>query len=584
MVLRPPASLSDRVRSGMDRVRLRRGQGLAALRIMNRAGVLRSIRPQHLARMALSARGSLVGPHLAVMLHAQMRPDHPAVIDPHRRLSYAELEQEVNQLCHALVARGVGPGDRVALMLPNCAEFIVALEALPRIGATAVQIGARLKAGEVGYILDNSHPRAMIYHASMADVVAEARRQTGGLEPEQLLVVGTEAGTGAAAVAGQPYAGALRDQPGDRPPPVRRRARRNGHGTGAEATEEIDSGVIVYTSGTTGKPKGASRSFSQTGLDAVAEMVERIGISNQDRHLVVCPLYHSAAPAFAIILLSLGATVVVADHFEAEAVLALIARERITSAFMVPTQLVRLTAVEPAVRARHDTSSLRWILSGAAQLTTETARRFQETYGPIVWNFYGATETGLVTLAGPSDHTSRPGTVGRLLPGNRIRILGEDKREVAPGEVGELYVQNATLISGYHGDPGATDSAMQGGFFSVGDLARVDADGYIYLASRIHDMVISGGVNIYPAEIEEHLHRHPDVLEAAVVGVPDDEWGERLKAFVVKRPGSALSAEDVIGFCREGLADFKRPREVEFLEALPRNPTGKVLKRELRAR
>jgi fatty-acyl-CoA synthase len=285
-----------------------------------------------------------------------------------------------------------------------------------------------------------------------------------------------------------------------------------------------------------------------------------------------------------MMMLTLGASLVVTDHFDAEEILALIEREAVTSTFMVPTMLVRLSALDPAVRARHDTSSVRWVLSGAAPLPTETARRFQEIYGPILWNFYGSTETGLVTLAGPEDHTAHPGTVGRPLAGNEIRILDESGGELPTGMVGELYVRNSMLISEYHGDAAATRGAMRDGFFSVGDLARIEEDGHVYLASRVHDMVISGGVNIYPAEIEEHLHLHPEVLEAAVVGVPDEEWGERLKAFVVRRPGSTLSEEEIVQFCRDGLADYKRPREVVFVDSLPRNPTGKVLKRELRVR
>jgi fatty-acyl-CoA synthase len=221
-------------------------------------------------------------------------------------------------------------------------------------------------------------------------------------------------------------------------------------------------------------------------------------------------------------------------------------------------------------------------MSGAAPLSTETARRFQAAFGRMLWNFYGATETGLVTLAGPADHVAHPGTVGRALAGNELRILDENGREVPRGQVGELYVRNAMLIAGYHRDEAATRGAMRDGFFSVGDLARIDESGHVYLPSRVHDMVISGGVNIYPAEIEEHLHRHPDILEAAVLGVPDEEWGERLKAFVVRRPGSHLREDDVVQYCRESLADFKCPREVMFVESLPRNPTGKVLKRELR--
>ncbi|HEX7839761.1 MAG TPA: AMP-binding protein, partial [Kofleriaceae bacterium] len=341
-------------------------------------------------------------------------------------------------------------------------------------------------------------------------------------------------------------------------------------------------GMIVYTSGTTGKSKGAQRDWKSTGYEAVADLVLQVGIRADERHLVVCPLYHSAAPAFVAIVQSLGGTIVLMNHFDPEGALDLIARERVTSSLMVPTMLVRIASLPSDVIARHDTSSLRWVMSGAAPLSTEAARRFMARFGPILWNFYGATETGLVTLAGPDDHLSRPGTIGRALAGNEIRLADDAGREVGPGEVGELYARNSMLITGYHRNAEATAASQRDGFFSVGDLARRDADGYYYLESRKHDMVISGGVNIYPREIEDLLHTHPAILDAAVIGVPDPEWGETLRAFVVLRDGQALSEQEVIEFCRGGLADFKRPRKVSFVRELPRNPTGKVLKRELR--
>jgi fatty-acyl-CoA synthase len=200
----------------------------------------------------------------------------------------------------------------------------------------------------------------------------------------------------------------------------------------------------------------------------------------------------------------------------------------------------------------------------------------------VLWNFYGATETGLVTLAGPDDHVARPGTIGRALRGNSLRLLADDGSQVPVGSVGEFYARNNMLIAGYHKNQDATESAQRDGHFSVGDLARVDADGYYYLESRKHDMVISGGVNIYPREIEDHLHTHPSILEVAVIGVPDPEWGETLKAFVVLRPGRSITESEVSEFCKAALADYKRPRKVVFIDELPRNPTGKVLKRELR--
>jgi fatty-acyl-CoA synthase len=563
----PPSRLTDQLRVKLARVRSTGQQGVAVARILSHAAVLPALRPAAMGRFLGSIRKAVMGPHLAMTFQSHLRPGAPVVVDGRRRLTYAELEREVNQLAHALVGLGVQPGDRVAIMLPNCLEFVAALSALPRIGATAVQIGYRLKAGEIAYILEHAAPRALIYHAAYAGEVDGARAASGGPEASQLIVVGEPLTESSGAAAGRSYDDFLIGQPGDRAPA--RRSRDSG-------------GVIVYTSGTTGKPKGARRRFSKTGLSAVADLMRQVGMSHRDRHLVVCPLYHSAAPAFAIMMMTLGASLVISDHFDAEEVLALIEREAVTSTFMVPVMLARLAALDPAVRARHDTSSLRWVLSGAAPLPTDTARRFQDAFGPILWNFYGATETGLVTLAGPGDHAARPGTIGRTLAGNDLRIIDAEGRQLPTGEVGELYVRNSMLISDYHGDEAATRGAMLDGFFSVGDLARIDQDGYVYLASRVHDMVISGGVNIYPAEIEEHLHSHPEVVEAAVIGVPDEEWGERLKAFVVRRPGSQLSSDEVVQFCRDKLADFKRPREVVFVDALPRNPTGKVLKRELR--
>ena len=536
-------------------------------RVLSSTRVLSGVRPRGLASFLRSIRGLAVGPHLVAMLHAHNQPDKECIVEGDRRITWGEFDARTNQLCHALVARGVRGGDKVALMLPNGADYLIAQQALARLGAFAVQIGYRLKGGEVAHILDNAEPRVILANAAYQDVIAEAREHVGSTAPVILL----DAAAGAALGGFERWDDALAGQPTDRPPRVDK-----GDGSGG--------GVIVYTSGTTGKPKGAARKWKQTGLEAVAEMMLAVGMRADDRHLVLCPLYHSAAPAFVAITFTLGGTVVLQNHFEPETALATIERERITSTLVVPTMLVRINALPPEVRRRYDTSSLRWVMSGAAPLATDTARAFMESFGPVLWNFYGSTETGLVTLAGPGDHVTRPGTVGRALRGNEIRILGEDGRELPRGEVGELYARNSMLIAGYHRNPDATSSSMRDGFFSVGDLARVDADGYYYLESRKHDMVISGGVNIYPREIEDHLHNHPAVLEAAVIGVPDAEWGESLRAYVVVRAGQHLTEADVVDYCRGSLADYKRPRQVVFLDELPRNPTGKVLKRELRLR
>ena len=548
-----------------------RGERLAfAARVMRGTGLAGALRLRGAVPFARDARRVRVGPHLAVMLHARMSPHKEALVDcgasgPPRRWTWATLDRACNHLAHALAARG-GAGRPIACLLGNRAEYVIAQQALARIGATAVQIGTRSKPAEIAYILDNAEPHVALIGAEHVEAFAAAQQLAATAVAARVIVCG-DAGTLPAAWTR--WDDALAEAPDDAPPAV------GPHDGG---------GVIVYTSGTTGKPKGAARNFKQTGIEAVADLMLQVGVHHDDRHLVTCPLYHSAAPAFVAVLMSIGATVVLMEHFEPEAALAIVERERITCTLVVPTMLVRLIALPDDVRRRYDTSPLRWVMSAAAPLATETARRFMDRFGPILWNFYGATETGVVTLAGPDDHLRRPGTVGRLLRGNEVRLYREGGGEVAPGEVGELYAKNSMRIVGYHKDPDATARSQRDGFFSVGDLARVDADGFYYLESRKHDMVISGGVNIYPREIEDHLMTHPAVQDVAVVGVPDEEWGEALRAFVVVRAGCTLTAAEVADHCRAALADYKRPRQVVFIDELPRNPTGKVLKRELRER
>jgi fatty-acyl-CoA synthase len=548
----------------LGKLRVRVERALFFGKVIRAAGVVQPVRPSSFARFVRDARQTRLGPHVAVMFHAAAHPDKEAIVEygAHgvRRYTWGELEAAINRLCNALIERGVRGGSRVALMLPNSSEYLIAQQALARIGASAVQIGYRLKAGEIAFILDNSDPIATIVYDEYAAAMADARAQAnkGGA----LIVCGETP----AANGGEEWGRALAGASPQMPP--------RQHGDGG--------GVIVYTSGTTGKPKGAARSWKKTGFESVAEIIHDIGMRADDRHLVVCPLYHSAAPAFVAIMMALGATIVMQNHFDPEQTLEIIANERVTCSLMVPTMLIRMTNLPPETLAKYDTSSLRWVMSGAAPLSPDAARRWMQQFGPKLWNFYGATETGFVTLAGPDDHVSRPGTIGRVVRGAQIRLLDDDGREVPAGTVGELYARTPTLISGYHGNDDATQSAQRDGYFSVGDVARVDADGYYYLESRKHDMVISGGVNIYPREIEDHLSSHPAILEAAVIGVPDPEWGETLRAFVVLRDGQRLTEAEVIQYCRDGLADYKRPRKVTFLPEMPRNPTGKILKRELR--
>jgi len=310
-------------------------------------------------------------------------------------------------------------------------------------------------------------------------------------------------------------------------------------------------------------------------------MLTELPMRADDRHLAVCPLYHSTAFAFATITLLLGGSVHVAAKFDPEATLATIARERITTTAVVPTMLHRMMQLPREVRERHDTRSLRAVFSGGAPLSGTLAREVIEELGHVLYNFYGATETGINTVATPDELVRSPGTIGHAVGGNDIRILAEDGRGVPAGRPGGLFVKNSMLVT-YHGDADATRASMRDGYFSVGDLAHRDANGLYHLDGRKRDMLISGGVNVYPAEVEEVLATHPAVGEVAVVGVPDADLGERVRAFIALRHDAVADAPELIAYARSKLSGPKVPKEIVFLSELPKNPTGKILKRELR--
>jgi fatty-acyl-CoA synthase len=347
------------------------------------------------------------------------------------------------------------------------------------------------------------------------------------------------------------------------------------------AEDDESAAVVTYTSGTTGKPKGAVRRFPREVFVSTLEFIAQTPMRADDVHLAVCPLYHMTAYGFLTFTHVLGGTVVIADEFKPETFLSLVDHHRVTSTALVPTMLHRLIALGEPEIARHRTRSLRAIYCGGSALTGQLAAQAMDALGDVLYNFYGATETGLVTLATPADLRAAPGTIGRALPHNEIVLVDDSGQPVRPGEVGELYVKNGQLVAGYHGDEAATRNSMLGDRFSVGDLARVDRQGRYFIEGRKRDMIITGGVNVYPTEIESAIEEHPSVFEAAVVGVADAEWGERVKAFVVAKPGVSIDEADLKAYLRGKVASPKIPREYAFVASLPRNATGKVLKREL---
>src|SRR6266849_2128245 len=335
---------------------------------------------------------------------------------------------------------------------------------------------------------------------------------------------------------------------------------------------------MIYTSGTTGHPKGAWRP-NGVNIENVLQVVSIFGLNQSDVHLVCGPGYHSAVAFFATLHGVLGATNVIQRKFEAEGALDLIERHRVTTTFMAPTLLQRL--VDAQDRRPRDLSSLRALILGAAPCPHALKVRAEAALGPVLWEFYGATETGINTVLRPEDQLRKPGSCGTPVPGQEIRLAGPDGRKVPDGTPGEFMVRNSWLAEYYH-RPEATGKSLHDGFFSVGDVAYRDDEGYYFICGRMVDMVISAGVNIYPAEVEAVLHAHPAVMDAAVIGVPDDQWGESVKAVIQLRPGISASADELIAFCDRRLADYKKPRTVDFVDELPRDAAGKLLKRKIR--
>ena len=505
--------------------------------------------------------------------HVRANPQGLALVDGEIRRTWDAWEERACRLGSFLRERlGVAPGDRVAWMLYNRAEYYDLNYALQKIGCLGVPVGYRLTGPEAAYIVDNSDAKAVVCQDLFAERLASALAEMPKVSPKRFVVVGDQV----------PWQRHLRKGTG------LEEAVALGAGERFPAAGTALGGSIIYTSGTTGRPKGAFRDPGDPGMRSnIAKLmlgiVQAFGYAPPDRHLLTCPLYHSAPPSIALITHILGGTVVLQRKFDPEDTLRLIQDEKITSAFMVPTMLNRILALPEAVLGRYDLSSMQRLIVGAAPFPFPLKRRTVELFpNPCVYEFYGATETGFNTVIGPADQLRKPGSCGTALPTNDIRIVDDEGKDVPAGEIGTLYVKNPILISGYYKNKQATDACIVDGYFTVGDMAKVDQDGFYYIVDRKGDMIISGGVNIYPAEIEAELRRHPAVYDCAVIGVPNDDWGEEVKALVQLQEGAQASGDAIRAFLAQRLADYKLPRSVDFVDELPYNPAGKLLKRELR--
>ncbi len=497
----------------------------------------------------------LVAPHGSKPRGAGERGSH---VSEERAFSFFEMNERVERIASGLYERGICAGDRVLIMVKNRADFVLLQIAVGRLGCSAVSVSYRSTPRELVYVAEHSHARAMFFDVDTAAVVREVYAELKAIGQDRFFSVG------GVVDPFQTLEGLVAMSKGTAP------------------RSDEQPAVVMYTSGTTGKPKGAVRRFQAGATASALAFIGETPLQVGETHLAVCPLYH--ATAFGLITISyiVGSTVLVLRDFKPELFLEAIERYRVTTTALVPTMLHRIVELGEDVVRRYDTSSLKAIFTTGAPLSAPLALESMRLLGDKLFNFYGSTETGIVTLAKPTDLRAAPGTIGKIVPGQTVRLFDESGRVVKQGEVGELYASSGQLIEGYHNDEAGTRDAQRDGFFSVGDLAREDAAGYFFLEGRKRDMIISGGVNVYPAEVEHVVHEFPAVAEVAVVGVPDAEWGERVRAFVALKPGASATAEELSAFCRARLSGPKVPREFVFLEALPRNPTGKVLKRELR--
>lgn len=492
-----------------------------------------------------------------VAAHAAKHPDRPAVIDGSRSLTWEQFFRTRNRLAHALEDLGIGAGQHAVVYAHNALETILAGAALRALGAVGVPMNHRLTADEVAYILDDSDATAVFVGDAF---VPMAERVRAASRVEHWITLGAERRAWA-----HPLDELLAH--GAETPP---------------AAPGTMGGSMVYTAGTTGKPKGALR----RAIDP-ASLVPRLAALNcldpEQVHLVAGPLYHSAPGGFALYAHILGGTVVIMRKFDPEQALALIEHHRCTTTFMAPTLLKRIVDLPAKVRARYDVASMRALVIAAAPCPMRVKEQALAMFGPVVYEFYGSTELGVNTVLRPEDMLRKPGSCGRAAPGAELAILDDDGRPVPPGTPGELFVRRYEgVFDEYYRNPAATAQTARGEWMSVGDVAWMDDEGFVYICDRKRDMIISGGVNIYPAEIEDVLHRHPAVEDAAVFGVPDAEWGERVHAAIQPRAGHAVSERELMDFCRARLADYKAPREVSFHDDFPRDSAGKLVKRLLR--
>ncbi|MGF2950771.1 long-chain-fatty-acid--CoA ligase FadD2, partial [Mycobacterium sp. THU-M116] len=526
------------------------------LRRIIESGAFRLEPPQNYAAMAADIyKWGEFG--MLPSLNARRTPDRAACIDEDGEFTYRELDEAAHAVAHGLIDKGVKAGDGVALLARNHRWFLVAYFGCARVGARIILLNSEFSGPQIKEVAEREGAKVIIYDDEYTKAVSQAEPPLGklralGVNPDADESSGSTDETLAELIARSSTAPAPK--------------------------ADKHASIIILTSGTTGTPKGANRSTPPT-LAPIGGILSHVPFKAGEVTSLPAPMFHALGFLHGTIAMFLGSTLVLRRKFKPQLVLEDVAKHRATAMVVVPVMLSRLLDAIEKMDSKPDLSSLRIVFVSGSQLGAELAARALKDLGPVVYNMYGSTEIAFATIAGPHDLERNAATVGPVVKGVKVKIYDDNGNELRQGEIGRIFVGNTFPFSGY---TGGGNKQIIDGLLSSGDVGYFDEYGLLYVSGRDDEMIVSGGENVFPAEVEDLISGHPDVVEATAIGVEDKEWGHRLRAFVVTKEGASLDEDTIKAYVRDHLARYKVPREVLFLRELPRNPTGKILKRELR--
>ena len=553
-----PTSLSSRCRQ-LPKIQQYLERGSAELhyaRKMFEAGAFKLEPPQNVAAMVADIRrwGEF---GMIPALNARRNPNGTAIIDDDGEFTFKELDDAANAVANGLIARGVKGGDGVALLIRNHRWFLVAVYGAAKVGAKLILLNSEFSGPQIKEVSEREGAKLIIFDDEYTKAVASAEPELGRLRALPTNPDNDEPSES----ADQTLADMVAKNDATAPPKA-----------------SAHSKIIILTSGTTGTPKGANRS-SPPSLAPIGGVLSHVPFKGGEVTSLPAPMFHALGFLHATIAMMLGSTLVLRRKFKPATVLADIEKHGVTAMIVVPVMLSRILDELEKTDSKPDHSSLRIVFVSGSQLGGELATRALKDLGPVVYNLYGSTEIAFATIARPQDLSINPSTVGPVVKGVKVKLFDDNGQEVAEGEVGRIFVGNTFPFEGY---TGGGHKAIIDGLMSSGDVGYFDEHGLLYVSGRDDEMIVCGGENVFPAEVEDLISGHPEVVEATALGVEDEEWGHRLRAFVVKVDGASVDEDTIKAYVKDNLARYKVPREVVFLDELPRNPTGKILKRELR--